>query len=184
MAGRFCQALKDELLRDQKAHKLFQHELFGPHPKAPDFGPPEKSYVPHFLGKNAKEAHKKKHFRGILGGQKRGPKQAVLGHKKFSLVFLFCPWLWMNPGRPVTDPKSVCVALTSNMGDRFSSSAGTGKHCTLSMRVPHPYPVLDTKKIVHPWVQNFYPVLRLGSGGRLLSGFQTPVLYWINLSLR
>ena len=35
-------------------------------------------------------------------------------------------------------------------------------------------------KIVHPWVQKFYPVLGLGSGERLLWHFQTPVLYWIN----
>ena len=39
-------------------------------------------------------------------------------------------------------------------------------------------------KIVHPWVQKFYPVLGLGSGGRLLCHFQTPVLYWINFSQR
>ena len=33
-------------------------------------------------------------------------------------------------------------------------------------------------KIVHPWVQIFYPVLGLGCGGRPSKGFQTPVLYW------
>ena len=37
--------------------------------------------------------------------------------------------------------------------------------------------------IVRPWVQKFYPVLRLGSGGKLRR-FQTPVLYWINFCLR
>ena len=39
-------------------------------------------------------------------------------------------------------------------------------------------------KIVLPWIQNFYPVLGLESGGRLLRHFQTPVLYWINFGLR
>ena len=37
---------------------------------------------------------------------------------------------------------------------------------------------------MHLWVQKFYPALGLGSGRRLLRGFQTPVLYWINFSLR
>ena len=37
---------------------------------------------------------------------------------------------------------------------------------------------------MRPWVQKFYPVPGLGSGGRLLCHFQTPVLYWINFSLR
>ena len=56
------------------------------------------------------------------------------------------------------------------LGDRFLSSAGTGKSCALSMRVPNPSPALD-KHIVHPWVQKFYPVPGLGSGGRLLKRF-------------
>ena len=38
--------------------------------------------------------------------------------------------------------------------------------------------------MVHPWVQKIYPILGLGSGGRPLRHFQTPVLYWINFSLR
>ena len=39
----------------EKAHKLLQHKLFGPHPKHPIFGPQRKVYVPHFLGKDAKK---------------------------------------------------------------------------------------------------------------------------------
>ena len=39
-------------------------------------------------------------------------------------------------------------------------------------------------KILHPWVQEFYPLLGLGSGGRLLRHFQTPTLHWIYFSLR
>ena len=32
------------------------------------------------------------------------------------------------------------------MGDRYLSSAGTGKNCALSMRVPNPSPVLDKNR--------------------------------------
>ena len=54
----------------------------------PPFGPPEKHDVPHFLGNNAKrDPHKL--FRVDFGGQKRGPKVAIFGHKKFSLLFFF-----------------------------------------------------------------------------------------------
>ena len=40
---------------ESKAHKLFQDRLFGPHPKHPILGPPERVYVPHFLGNDAKK---------------------------------------------------------------------------------------------------------------------------------
>ena len=44
----------------------------------------------HFLGKKEKrDPHKI--FGGDLGGQKRGPKRAILGHNKFSLLFLSGP---------------------------------------------------------------------------------------------
>ena len=70
----------------EKAHKLFQHKLFGPHPKPSILAPQKKVYVPHFLGKNAKrDPHKL--FREEFLGQKRGPKQAIFRHKKFSLLF-------------------------------------------------------------------------------------------------
>ena len=77
---------------------------------------------------------------------------------------------------PTMKPNSI-------MGDQILSSAGTGKNCALSMRFPDRSPVLD-KNRVQPWVQKFYPVLGLGPGERLLWHFQTPVLYWINFSLR
>ena len=54
----------------------------------PKFGPPRKKvYVPHFLGKNAKKGYRHKLLRGHVGGKKRGPKQEIFGHKKFSLLF-------------------------------------------------------------------------------------------------
>ena len=40
-------------------------------------------YVPHFLGNDAKEANHIKMFSGDNGA--KGPKQALLGHAKFSL---------------------------------------------------------------------------------------------------
>ena len=46
----------------------------------------------------------------------------------------------------------------------------------------NPRPILD--KNLHPWVQKFYPVCGLGSGGRLPRLFQTPTLCWIHFSLR
>ena len=39
-------------------------------------------------------------------------------------------------------------------------------------------------KIVHPWIQTCYPVMGLGSGGRLLRHFRTTALHWMNFSLR
>ena len=43
-------------------------------------------YVPHFRGTNKKKRDPHKRFRGTLGVKKGGPKQAILGHKKFSLL--------------------------------------------------------------------------------------------------
>ena len=48
-----------------------------------------------------------------------------------------------------------------------TSSAGTGKNCALSMRVPNPRPVLDKNRV--PMGAEIYPVPGLGSGGRLLT---------------
>ena len=68
------------------------------------------------------------------------------------------------------------------MGDRFLSSAGAGGNCARPMRLPDPGPVLDTNRA--PMGPENFPVLGLGSGERRLWHFQTPVLYWINFSLR
>ena len=54
-------------------------------------GPRKKVYVPHFLGKNAKEAHKHKLFRGILGVQNWAPNGPFWATK--SLVYCFFPAL-------------------------------------------------------------------------------------------
>ena len=46
------------------------------------------------------------------------------------------------------------------------------------MRMTNPSPVLDKNHA--PMGPESYPVLGLGSGGRLVGNFQTPVLYWIS----
>ena len=50
-------------------------------------------------------------------------------------------------------------------------SAGIGRTCDLQKRVPPPTQYWI--KIVHMWVQLFYLVLGLGSGGIVLGHFQT-----------
>ena len=55
-----------------------------------------------------------------------------------------------------------------------------------SLTVSKKAPTVNKKaspKILPPWDQEFYPVLGLGSGGRLLRHFQTPTLHWICFSL-
>ena len=68
-------------------HKLFQHKLFGPHPKPPMLDPQKKVYVPHFLGRT-----QKRHINmGDLGGPQRGPQRAILGHTlTIFRLFLSC----------------------------------------------------------------------------------------------
>ena len=49
----------------------------------------------------------------------------------------------------------------SSLGGRCLSTAGAGGNCVLALlSVARPHP----SKIVHPWVQKFYPALRLESG--------------------
>ena len=69
-----------------------------------------------------------------------------------------------------------------HVGNQILSSAGVGKSCVLPIRVPNL--AQHWIKILQPWVQECYPVLGLGSRGRLLRHFQTPTLHWINFSLR
>ena len=68
------------------------------------------------------------------------------------------------------------------LGDRFLSSASTGKSCALAMRVPNPSPVLDKNPAP------MGPEISSSTGPEVyrkhLRVFQSPVLYWINFSLR
>ena len=69
------------------AHRLFQHKLFGPHPKKPILGSQKKVHVPHFLGKERKKGTHLNFFGGIFGvktGVPNGPFSATK-----SLVYCF-----------------------------------------------------------------------------------------------
>ena len=79
-------------------------------------------------------------------------------------VFLFCRW-----------PR-----LLQGYGSGWET-AFYPANCSLPMRVSNPSPVLDKNSA--PLGAELHPELGLGSGGRLLRHFQTPVLYWINFSL-
>ena len=73
--------------------------------------------------------------------------------------------------------------LVLYVGDRFLSSAGAGGNCARPMRLPDPSPVLDKNRApMSPEILS--GTGWLGSGEKLLCHFQTPVLYWINFSLR
>ena len=67
---------RHEKERGRKTHKLFQHKLFGPHPKPPIWGPQKRKFYLCliFWERNAKEAHKHKLFQGILGVKSGGPQ--------------------------------------------------------------------------------------------------------------
>ena len=60
-------------------------------------------------------------------------------------------------------------------GDRFLSSAGTGKNCLLSMRVPDPSPALD--KNCAPIGPEILSGTGAGVWGKAPKYFQTPVLH-------
>ena len=81
-----CKLPPTFLLGDRKE----QHKLFGPHSKTPSPGPPEKSSCASFPGKERNKGTHINFLGGGFGGQKRGPKQAILGHKRFSLCFFSC----------------------------------------------------------------------------------------------
>ena len=73
------------MIRGQKKHINLFNINFWPPPQTPDFGPPEKFYVPHFLGKDAKKGTHISFWGGFLG-QKGGSTRAIFGHKR--LVYL------------------------------------------------------------------------------------------------
>ena len=74
----------------EKAHKLFQHKLFGPHPKPPNLGP-QKKFMCLISWERTQKGDPHKLFRAEFWGQKGCPKRAIFGHKKFSLLFFSCP---------------------------------------------------------------------------------------------
>ena len=71
----------------RKAHQLFQHKLFGPHPKHPSLGPQEKVYGPHFLERTQKGTNIN-FFTRILGVKKGAPNGPFSATKSL-VYFLF-----------------------------------------------------------------------------------------------
>ena len=75
----------------RKGHKLFQHKIFGPHPKHPILGPEKKFTCLVSWDKSAKEAHKHKLFREILGVKSGVPNGPFSATKSLVYCFLFLP---------------------------------------------------------------------------------------------
>ena len=80
-----------------KTRKTNINTNFSAHTQNPPFWatPGKKVYVPspHFLEKNTQKRDPHKLFRGDFWGRKRGPRQAIFGHKKFSSFFPVLPFL-------------------------------------------------------------------------------------------
>ena len=69
----------------KRTRKLFQHKLFGPRPNIP-FWAPRKKFMCLISWERTKRRDPHKLCQGDFGGQKGGPKRAIFGHKKFSLI--------------------------------------------------------------------------------------------------
>ena len=86
----------------EKAHTLFQHELFGLHPHRPILGPQRQVDVPHFLnpGQGRKIGTHINFFGRIFWGQNGVPNGPFSATK--NLVYCFFPALsfWKVPGLP------------------------------------------------------------------------------------
>ena len=66
-----------------KRHMNFVNMNFLAHPKPPILGPPEKKFMCLISWERTHKRDPHKLFRGDLRDQKRGPKRAIVGHKKF-----------------------------------------------------------------------------------------------------
>ena len=104
----------------EKAHKLFLHKLFGPHPKPPFWAPTKKLMCLISWERTPKRAPAAPHklCRGDSGGQNRGPKRAIFSHKKFSLLFFFpaLNHVWKQPLRSVCNGAGVDPAEWPKIG--------------------------------------------------------------------
>ena len=117
----------------------------------------------------------------IFAGSKEDQHQSLCYSNSFPQEYYAVKFPLIITENNYPKHKRVCNNL-SPMGDRFLSSAGGGRNCVLSMRVPNPSPVLD--KNCAPMGPEILSSTGAGSGERLLRHFQTPALYWINFSLR
>ena len=80
-------------------------------------------------------------------------------------------------------PAPIFAAISTLLGSRFLSSGsvrvlGRVVFSLCGCQTPAQHRI----KILHPWVQEFYPILGLGCGRRVLRHFQIPTLHWIHFS--
>ena len=86
--------------RGPKKHiDFFNINFLAPTQNTPFWAPP-KRFMCLISWKRAQKRDPHKLFRGTFGGQKGGPKRAIFGHKKFSLLFFSCPCFLSLSRRP------------------------------------------------------------------------------------
>ena len=116
-------------IRDGKTHKLFQHKLFGPHPKAPFWAPRKKLMCLMSLERTQKGTHI--NFFGGIWGVKTGPQRAIFGHKEFSFLLFSCPFskFPFQPGRDTANrhPSEEMKVSTSTVAALLSKMAIAGQ---------------------------------------------------------
>ena len=83
------------LLRTEKAHKLFQHQLFGPHPKPPFWAPRKKLMCLISWERTPKKTHT--NFSGGFGGSKTGSQTGHFRSQKVKFIVFF-PALILTEG--------------------------------------------------------------------------------------
>ena len=74
----------------EKAHKLFPHQLLAPTQNT-RFGAPRKKLMCLISWERTQKRESHKLFRGDFGDKKGGPKRATCGHKTFSFL-VSCPY--------------------------------------------------------------------------------------------
>ena len=94
-------------VKGRKKHiNFFNINFLAPTQNLP-FWAPRKKFMCLISWQRTQKRDPHKLFRGDLGGQKRGPKQAIFGHKKFCLLLFSCPYMcflvyWFFPGPKCT----------------------------------------------------------------------------------
>ena len=84
----FCKPVQESaFLRGQKKHINFFNNFLSPTRNRA----PRKKFMCLISLERTQKRGPHKLFRGDFWGQKRGPKRAIFGHKKFSLLFFSCP---------------------------------------------------------------------------------------------
>ena len=94
-SGKIC---LNDVIKGQKKHINFFDINFLAPTQAPHLGPPEKSSCASFSGKERKKGTHLNFCRGDFRGPKRGPKQAIFSHRKFSLLFFSLPLVILERG--------------------------------------------------------------------------------------